>query len=174
MIKMKRNFHNRSKKTSVEKVEHDLELDEDHNMHVLGWRIQRIGWGLMGLIFVLAALGLFGTGFISKRVEGGDALKIEYEHFGRYEAEMKIIVRFPSNELTRISIPLVYLRDMKIQQILPDPLEKKIENGNYLITFSGVNKGELTVYLLPQTTGSLNTIVHINDQPFAINHYIYP
>ena len=57
---------------------------------------------------------------------------------------------------------------------MPEPQERNVQDGNYILTFSEANKGELILHLMPETTGQVNTIIHINDQPFSISHYIYP
>jgi len=158
----------------MEKAKHSLELDEDIKMHLVGWKIQRIGWGLMALFFILAIVGFFGSGFISNRTIRNNNITVEYEHFERYEANTKIVIRFPSETLSTISIPHTYLDKIKLQQVLPEPQEVKMENSSYTMFFNGLKEGRITLYLLPQTTGSVQTTIHINQQPFSINHFIYP
>jgi|GEM_PF-923176 len=170
---MARIFHNKANE-SVTKAKHSLEIDEDEKMHLIGWKIQRIGWALMGLFFILGAIGLFGSGFISNRSIRNNNIIVEYEHFGRYEANTKIVIRFPSDTLSIISIPQLYLNQIKLQQVLPEPKEIKLEKGNYIMFFPGLSEGRLTLYLLPQTTGPVQSTIYINDHPYSINHFIYP
>jgi len=171
---MARNFHNRGDSNEIEKIQHSIELDENYKMHVLGWKVQRVGWVLMFLFLVSTVLGFFGTGFLSKRSLDAKTFKIEYDHYGRYEATMKMFVHFPVEKLITVSIPLKYLHQMKMEHIMPEPQERNVQDGNYILTFSEANKGELILHLMPETTGQVNTIIHINDQPFSISHYIYP
>lgn len=173
-MKMARNFHNKSESASPENIRHSIELDEDYKMHVLGWKVQRIGWILLYLFLVLAGIGLFGNGLLSKRSIDVNPFKLEYEHYGRYESTMKIFVHFPAQKLTTISIPIQYLHEMKIEHIVPEPESKKLVSGNYILTFPEVNNGELIITLLPQTTGTVNSTILINDRSFAISHCIYP
>jgi hypothetical protein len=170
---MARNFHNKGD-DPAKKVKHSLELDEDIKMHLIGWKIQQIGWGLMALFFMLGAIGLFGSGFISNRSIRSNNIIVEYEHFGRYEANTKIVVLFPSDTLSIISIPQLYLNQIKLHQVLPEPKEIKMEKGNYIMSFAGLREGRITLYLLPQTTGSVQSTIYINDHPYSINQFIYP
>ncbi len=171
---MPRNLHNKSMSSSIEKTNHKLELDEDLKLHNLGWKVQMIGWVLMGLIFILAALGLFGSGPLSNRSINEKNISLDYEYFGRFESNTKTVIRFPANAISTLAIPLSYLKEMKLQQVIPEPQEKKIENGNYIMSFSGLDEGKIILYLLPQTSGAVQTVFRINEQPYTINHFIYP
>ena len=45
-------------KQSIETVSADMEIDESIEVQKKGWIIQRIGWILMGVFILLAALGM--------------------------------------------------------------------------------------------------------------------
>lgn len=160
--------------SSSEKIKHPLELDEDYKLHLVGWKIQRIGWALMVLFFILGAIGFFGSGFISSRSISNNNIIVEYEHFERYEANTKIVIRFSSETLSTISIPHAYLDKIKLEQVLPEPQGIKMERANYTMVFSGLEEGRITLFLLPQITGMVQTTIYINQHPFSIDHFIYP
>src|SRR5688500_16756978 len=70
---------------SIEQVHHTIEMDESMGLHKTGWAIQRVGWIVLFVIVVLAALGLFGSGILSQRTKEVSGNMIEYERYGRYE-----------------------------------------------------------------------------------------
>ena len=160
--------------SSSEKIKHPLELDEDYRLHLLGWKIQRIGWGLMALFFILGAIGLFGSGLVSMRTVHNNDIILEYERFERFEANTKMVIRFPSEVLSTVSIPHAYLDKVKLEQVFPEPQEVKMEKANYTMIFSELKEGRITLFLLPQITGSVQTTIYINQYPFSIDHFIYP
>src|SRR5688500_2844401 len=69
----------------IEQVHHTIEMDESMGLHKTGWAVQRVGWIVLFVIVVLAALGLFGSGVLSQRTKEVSGNMIEYERYGRYE-----------------------------------------------------------------------------------------
>ena len=161
-------------KPSIEKVKHDLELDEDLKTHIRAWKIQRVGWVFMVLVFIMAVLGIFGAGFLSHRSINKEGIKVAFEYFGRYEADMEVTVSMPDPGVSTLTIPRDYLDRMKLKQIFPEPDNVKMEGGHYLFSFSPLAQEKVVLYILPQSTGSFQSTLMINNQPFTINHFIYP
>lgn len=65
-----------------------LEITEDMGFQRRFWRAQRVGWGVIALLLVAAALGLFSRGPLSSATAGGrvGGLEVEYERFQRFGA----------------------------------------------------------------------------------------
>ena len=66
-----------SKKGTVEVVKTELQIEEDIRLQEKGWRFQRWGWAFIFSMVILAALGLFGDGIISKRTEKIGGAEVE-------------------------------------------------------------------------------------------------
>ena len=64
----------------------DLEVDEDLPFQRRAWVAQRIGWVLMALFVLAAAVGLLGAGPLSHaRIDVPGLMTLEYERFARFE-----------------------------------------------------------------------------------------
>lgn len=159
----------------IEQVQHSIEMDEAIQLHKIGWTVQRIGWVLILLLLVLAALGLFGTGPLShKQLEaGGNA--IAYERFARYEANTAL--RFTAvhrNGAVMVQIPQQYLRDFEIASIVPEPQEVQTINGYYVYRFAAVATLQIVMRGMHQQSGTVETTILVNNMPFTISQFIYP
>lgn len=58
-----------------------------------GWAAQRVAWGVMATVLVLAVLGVFGSGPLATgRAGAGETLEVEYPRFARHGAETELTV----------------------------------------------------------------------------------
>ena len=58
----------------LEKIKTDLQINEHLDAHQTGFIVQRIGLAFIIAFVVVAAIGLFGDGIISKKIEANWAL----------------------------------------------------------------------------------------------------
>ncbi|MGK6352629.1 hypothetical protein [Parapedobacter sp. DT-150] len=160
----------------VEKIKHSLELDEQLNHQIKGWKVQRVCGALIIIVIILTVLGLFGNGPLSlvKAVRKGTAL--QYQRFLRYENETDIQWRVSGQDTIRLLIPMRYLDYFKVEKIVPDGYESSISNGNVSYTFHTDRTAEniIHVYLIPQQAGNISGTWQINEQDFKVTHFIYP
>jgi hypothetical protein len=164
----------RKKDEVIEKVDHDLQLDEELKLHRRGWVIQRVGWVIMFLIIIMAALGAFGEGILSeKKVKQGN-INIEYQKFFRYETEMKILLESPQH-ISSLSFPQEYLKEFRMLRIEPEPDNNSTINSEVVYNFLPSNNRIVTVYLIPKNYGSIKGYIKVNGGATTeLNHFIYP
>ena len=105
----------------------DLDLDQgfDHQQ-----TIQRIAWGVIALLVILAFTGLFAGGPISKAVSSrdGEPLRVAYERFGYRQSQFHPVkldltlddAAFQEGE-ARVYVDRTYLEDLQVQSISPMP-----------------------------------------------------
>ena len=162
-------------KHTVELVKTELEIDEDIKLHEKGWRFQRVGWWLILALVILAALGAFGDGILSKETLSFNNTKLDYQRFHRQEARMdlKVELNNPDTVFT-ISFPNQYLKNFKVESILPEPTETKIANDQVNYYFNGQGQANVAFYLVPQKPGNINGSIRVNENQFALSHFIYP
>lgn len=96
--------------------------------HPAAWRAQRVGWWLLGMFVIAAALGVFGDGPVSKRrVTAADGqLTFEYERFVRIDAPAQMRVDVPPAVGARdveLWLAREYLQHIEIETMTPQPLE---------------------------------------------------
>lgn len=164
-----------TKKNKIERIKHTLELDEKIDMHIKGWKVQRVGWVLVLAIMLAAALGVFGHGIFSKKVVHLENAQITYERFFRYEAEMEVrFIVAGSAAPTQISFSQDYLKNMRIEQIVPEPKENFTRSGSVFFVFGEDTPVEVTFYLMAKKAGTLQGEVGVNNANFHLSQFIYP
>src|SRR5688572_25582044 len=120
----------------VERVTSTLELDERIDLQVKAWQAQRVGWVFIFLIVLTAALGFYGEGWISKKEMKSGPVSIEYERFFRHEARMELRLSLSETAgSTIVSLPMQYLKKVRIESIIPEPKENFIQNGRVQYVF---------------------------------------
>jgi hypothetical protein len=159
----------------IEHVNHRLEFDEDIDLQVKGWKIQRAAWIIIFALLLLAALGLFGTGVLSYRTISKKGDVIDYEHFGRFQAQTQIELTINNkNGTAQIAFPQTYIDNFEIERITPQPEKTEILNSTVVYTFNITDKGKIVIYMMPQTTGTIKGTVAVNNTVFNLSQFIYP
>lgn len=162
------------KNQSIEVVKHDLELDEDLRLHKKSWVIQRVGWVLLLVFVVAAALGLFGDGVLGKQKSKSGNATAEYDRFARYESETKILLESPDESINTLSLSQTYVEGMRIVRILPEPEINSGDGDDILYRFNGDHR-LVTVYVRPESPGSIRGKLAVNgNSPVNIFHFVYP
>ncbi len=158
-----------------ETITHSLELDEDIKLAEKSWPIQRIGWGLLFLFLVLSALGVCGTGILSKASERVDGHTLEYQRFARIQNQIEM--RFKLSNVQRnavIVLPQSYISNVEIRNISPEPTQQAVENGKHFFVFDGSGDMTITFYTEARKAGRYNTNIMAGHTRFSISQLIYP
>ncbi len=161
---------------SIEVIKPQLEIDESLPLQERSWVVQRIGWWLLFAFVAVAALGLFGEGFFSKKTVSAPPASVEYEQFFRHEATMEMVidVNQSTGNQTIVAFPNSYLKNFRIESILPEPKENKIQGDQVHYVFEGNAPMHLVFYLVPQQVGQLEGKVMVNNNTFNLSQFIYP
>lgn len=164
-----------ARKNKIERIKHTLELDEKIDMHIKGWQVQRVGWVLVLAIMLAAALGVFGHGILSKKVVQLENAQATYERFFRYEAEMEIRFSVADGAApTQVYFSQDYLKNMRIEQIVPEPKESFTRSGSVFFVFGEDTPREVSFYLMAEKVGTIQGEVGINNANFHLSQFIYP
>lgn len=143
------------------------------DLHEKGWIAQKIGWGFMLAVMLFTALGLFGEGPLSTKKATAGNVEIQYDHFYRYEKEMKILLK--SNEhISNIAFPQEYLKHFRIVRMIPEPKDNQSVGTDVQYNFQGDQNKLTTIYLMPEDYGKISGVVKANNQGVLLNHFIYP
>lgn len=159
----------------IEKVKTPLEIDEDIDLHVKGWIVQRIGWLLMLAFLLASVLGLFGTGLLSRVTSKKNENALVFERFNRYDNEVELAIESKSvNGMIELRLPKEYMEVFRLESIVPEPQENTILNGYYLYRFSASDAALITLSVTPKKIGYYGMTLSINDTDFQIRTLIYP
>lgn len=164
------------KKSVEDVVNPDIEIEEHLSLQKKGWIAQRMGLCIMLAFVLLALLGLFGDGVLSKETTTVENVTLEYERFYRHEAsmELKVAVAESKAEEVDIAFPTDYLKNFEIRSILPEPKSNRIEQSKVHYLFDARGKVNIVYYLTPRQSGAITGAIEVNDAIFSVNHFIYP
>lgn len=133
-----------------------LEIDENFQHHVKGWRLKRIGWALMALIIAAALGGLLGPGpYSDKSIQGPGGLHLDYQSIARYNAPTHFHLQVPggSDDL-ELSIPAEFVKAIELERINPEPKEMRLD-------------GEKHTWIFPRKEGSSEVMINFRPQGFG-------
>jgi hypothetical protein len=154
------------------------EIKEDAVFQVWEWRVQRVGWVLLALIALAAALGLFGHGVLSSASLGNGGLHLRYERFERVQRPTTIRLRISPTmgQTASIFIARSYLDAIRIERIMPQP-EKTEASARGLIYHFPVKGGPITItfHLEIEQFGVVSGEIGLIDGPtISFNQFVYP
>lgn len=136
----------------------DLQINHDPSFQRREWAVQRFGWYALTIFVIAAALGLFGSGPLSRARAGDDHLNVEYERFVRRGAPTRLRISSGTSPGTRPELRIAepYFDDVRIHAIVPEP--EGIERGDGQVTLHfGRDGGEgaltVTIDLDPGRAG---------------------
>ena len=157
------------------------QFDEDIGFLRRMWVAERIGWVALSAVLVAAALGLFGSGLLS-RVEAsppGGAYKVTYGRFERMQSPMTLRVMPGRSDggVTRVWISSSYLDGMTIQGILPEPQEMVLDGDRVLFRFprNGPTAAAIKFSLEGDSPGPVTGELGVDDAgAVPIRQFFYP
>jgi hypothetical protein len=120
-------------------------------------------------------LGFFGSGPISYRTISANGNSIDYERFLRYEGEAEMTFHVnEAKDTIRLEIPQDYLEYINMQSITPLPSACRTINGTTTYFFNALGTASIHCNLMAKKSGSVSSVIKVNQTPFNINHQIYP
>ena len=162
-------------KQPVERIQNTMGLNESLELHIAGWKIQRIGWVLILIFVLLALLGLFGTGMLSTQKVEHSGNRVEYERYGRFENSTNMhFVATSENGRASLYLPQQFLQIFEVEKITPEPDRQEALNGFYRFTFLANAPVHILLRGKPEKTGNVEVIVRVNNAQFLLSQYIFP
>lgn len=142
------------------------------------WVTERIGWLLLALVMLLALLGLFGSGLLSKRSVSAGSLTIQYERFQRSTRLVQFTFQFapsPKSE-RRLRLNTVFQKNYEISSIQPLPARSSADGID--LTFTAPAAGspaDIVIWAHPRAYGTTSIDVRADDEPpLMFSAFIYP
>jgi hypothetical protein len=155
-------------------------IDEDLVFQHRNWRVQRIGWAVLGLLVVAGLAGLLGPGPLSNvNARAGDRLQVDYERFVRHgaQSEIRVTVRRPPPGHVRIAISRDHLDQLNLERVRPSPTEVRSsgEDTVYVFGHAGSESMQATFVIQPEELGSHVARVATEDgSSVTIRQFTYP
>lgn len=149
-------------------------FEDEISLHRKGWVIQRVGWLLLFVFLGSAVLGLYGEGPLSNQKQKVGNIQVEYERFCRYEHGMAIRFESDIENISHVSIPQNYLRNFRLDEVIPEPKSQVASAGYIDYQFEGDRNQVVTFYMNPVRSKSVEGVFRVNRNPFTIKQTIYP
>jgi len=162
----------------------DLHLGQDLRFERRWWVVQRVAWVTMALFVTAGVLGLFGKGVLSqaRAAQAGNALSVEYEHFGRYGAESEFKLQIEPagirGGVARVLLAGGLLECMKIRSITPRTESVEVRPDGALMVFQAPdtsNPIRVSVTMMPKHIGQCTGILSLEGEPaLDVSQLVYP
>jgi hypothetical protein len=161
-----------------------LEVEQDLRYQKWEWRLQRVGWVLIALFVLAAALGFVAEGPLTKKKAAAQdgSLQVEYGAVLHYHnpSELRLFVAkdaAPGNEL-HIQVSVDYLDDIQIKTITPEPLRVEAGSDSHTFIFAQTRPGAATAlvfHIEPNRIGRIAGQVQVaGKEAVTLSHFVWP
>lgn len=143
-----------------------LEIDEQYQHHVRGWRVKRFGWVLMAMFVAAGLCGFLGNGpFTKGRAQGPGELRANYQRVARFNAPAHIELTVPGGkEDLEISISAEVVKQLELERIDPEPKEMRLSGDKHTWIFPRENaSSRVFIHYRPQGFGRKNIRLEFKD-----------
>lgn len=160
-----------------------LTLEQDLPYQIRVWRLQRIGWGFIGVVTVAALLGLFGNGPAAPEPVGTfeGAPTAHYQYFTRRGTNIEIVLDFRSGdsekEAETIRIPHTLLEKASIEDVRPTPLREFMDEYSYVLSVARPESGgdmQVRMSLVYHNAGWTTERLLVGDDAVELRQFVYP
>lgn len=104
------------------------------------WKIQRIGWVVMGALILASLLGLLGSGGLLNETTQHSTdgrLQVNYDRFIRFDAPGTLRLQLAAqNSTARLWLDKDYLKALDIEWITPSPLRVSADASGLTYEFA--------------------------------------
>jgi hypothetical protein len=159
-----------------------LEQDQHPGFQRWEWRLQRVGWLLLGGIVAAGLAGLLGDGPLSRRQrESSDGRMVAaFERFLHRSAPAAIELRLgpaPRSRPATLRVPSASLNQVRILRVTPEPQSERAGPDGIVFQFP-LSPGEpstIVLHVEPEQWGSLNgQFVWAGESTVDVWQYVYP
>ena len=145
------------------------------------WRAQRVGWWLLGMFVVAAALGVFGNGPASSHrvADPRSQLTLEYERFTRIDAptQMRVEIAPPAGtQAVELWLARDYAEHIEMEAISPPPASAAAGREALFYRFR-VADGPTTITFAykARKTGGVHAAIGLAGTPgIGFTQWVYP
>jgi hypothetical protein len=159
-----------------------LEIDQDLELELRQWSVQRVGWAVFLLILIAGLAGLLGGGPLGHAEASADPLTVGYERFARTRAATELEVHIspgaaPNGEV-EIWLDRGYLDKVDIEVVLPQPSGMAAAADRIIFRFivnDPAEPGEIIFDVQPSEPGRIEARLGLVDGPeVRFDQFIYP
>ena len=161
-----------------------LHIVEDMQFQRWSWAIERVAWGSMVLVVLLALAGVFAAGPLSTATISDQAslVKVHYERFARVSAPSVLGIELAPGAVTssaEIEIGRAIARAIQIDRMQPAPSHERAgADGSLILDFEFTEPGRpafVEIFLTPNHVGFVEGAIGLRGQPaLRFTQFVYP
>ncbi|MEX2573954.1 MAG: hypothetical protein WD317_06635 [Balneolaceae bacterium] len=137
-------------------------------------RVQKVFIAVMLLFLIAGFLGLFSNGILSNRISAGSGYDIEYQKFVRIQTPDRLFIHLKnSDSSTDISVNREYLKNVRIEQVIPRPESVRSKNNQMVYTLNTAQTGLIIIYIKPLRAGIQELELGVDDEVKTIKQVTY-
>ena len=161
----------------------DLVIEQDLRFQQRMWDVQRVGWGVIACVLVVALLGLLGSGPLASRTVDSPQgrFRLEYQRFLRQRTPTRIhlfvYLKDQPQQEVRVWCDHTLIEHFEIRQIVPPPAKVETATGSLTYIFPITNQIEqlLIIFSLePEIFGLLSGRIGVDDDSLYFRQLVYP
>ena len=161
----------------------DLGIEQDLRFQQRTWLVQRVGWGVIACVLVVALLGLLGSGPLASRTVDSPQgrFRLEYQRFLRQRTPTRIhlfvYLKDQPQQEVRVWCDHTLIEHFEVTQIAPQPLKVETDSGSLAYIFPLTDQAEqLTIIfsLEPERFGLLSSRISVGDDSLYFRQLVYP
>lgn len=159
-------------------------LQENHRLQELEWILQRVGWGVWGILISAGLAGLLGDGpLCSRSITSSDgALTLSYQRYEHVGAPAQLNIRLNRQETTdsqfKLSVSREFWEAIEMQRIQPEPLRCETTSKGVRLTFGidrDVTNADLQFHIEYKKFGNVSAALQLEHGPeLQFTQFIYP
>ena len=137
-------------------------------------------WCLLFLVVLVALLGFFGTGPLSKAeaVSPNGELRIQYDRFDRNGASNEMVVKAKADGQGKVWLTIdgALLQRFTIEGIQPEPVNAEGFGDGMRLELKPDSEGWTTAYFALRATGigPVKANIRSEDQSVEVGQFLYP
>jgi hypothetical protein len=112
--------------------------------HERAWKVKRVARILMAVFVVAALAGFLGPepfSSVTRQLDGD--IELKYERVARYHAPARLeFTTPPGDESLEVSISSVFLTQIELENVVPQPDEVKLDGERHTFVFKRTNSKE--------------------------------
>ena len=159
-----------------------LQIGQNEKFQQREWRLERIGWTVVGAFVLAGFIGLLGTGPLSWAVgrSAGGLVTVEYQRVTHHEADDSLTLVLPANAVEDgvISVELrgAWVAGVDIQSISPQPSEERAVPGGVVLDIAVERPGttKMVVGFRAQEYGTLDATVAVRGDSTTFTQLVLP
>ncbi|HEU4539783.1 MAG TPA: hypothetical protein VFR23_01525 [Jiangellaceae bacterium] len=159
-----------------------LQISQNERFQQREWRLERIGWVLVGAFALAGLAGLLGAGPLSWTTAHSDAglVTVEYQRFTHHEADdsLTLVLAADAAEDGTITVELTgsWVTGVDLQSISPQPSEERAVPGGITFDVAVERTGttEIQVNFRAQEYGTLDAALAVRGDTTGFTQLVLP